>query len=714
MFQTNSRIERSEKGISFYEQDILCSSYMFEGNQVIDLRVDYLYSGLGIVIAEDNGRSFREADHVYLFKLGSNDFHVIEKHILSQSTTVENACIFSPSKMNQNARLVFTIKGKKVSFDMIAKNTDTGKDERRNLGKYEFKKSLGRYRIGFYSNAGNTIRNISFMSGVPEHWRTSIENTHGGRISFFVDGFQFEKCKNDAELEQDEVRLKPGTYFLDYKHEPVDGKYDIDGYVFKSKMSEVTDNELEDDKKNILDGHGKFVLKEETLVNVKFNGTSGKVYDVCIKDDPKSSFVETKGEVVIIDGSYILIHTDNLSEIRWIGTVFDAPPYDDYTKPCPYAIIETKNQKLSKEKACIDLGQEYSFKFNVASSILSTTQDKAEISAQHIDVRDEDQNRIIIFHNVKATIRELIIVDKKGHETNVILQKTFKKFVPATIGGPIIITDTSFDSLDISSSYREVVTPSWKIELFPKNREIQIQESIVNALENIEVYGIPKGAAVTMGETEIEKYASAFSRITSEYFSFETDVVVLDDVIRDKYEYVAVRYKSCKDFTYVFTNYEREVFDSKDRILTTNGLADVNEGVVIYGIRNASELKREYLYRVPADNMINSIDLCAEKYDMIPESLFEVVFENNEIKVDDKVKKIYELFVIDYLKRDSYAINYVDEYAQYEVDISTEADKLLLNYDMNDDGSVNEFKRTGIKPDRNKYIVLRRKAGEFE
>ena len=119
IFDFNSRVERIQEGIRFYESDILCCSYLFEGDLIIDMKIDYIASGFGIVIAKDNGHSFREADDVYLFRIGTNDFSIIRKHLLEQNTLITNSCVLAPSYNNKNIHLKFSFKDNIASLDWL-------------------------------------------------------------------------------------------------------------------------------------------------------------------------------------------------------------------------------------------------------------------------------------------------------------------------------------------------------------------------------------------------------------------------------------------------------------------------------------------------------------------------------------------------------------------------------------------------------------------
>ena len=704
MFQANSRVER-KNGIRFYEQDVLCSDYLFAGDTVIDLTVDYRFPGIGILLAADNGKPLNDADNLYLFKLGDNDFRVIEKHYLSQSTPVEASCAFAPSEANLNANLIFSKKGKNVTLNLVTYNAITGARVLRELGHYAFKKDIGQFRLGFYSSAGNTLKTASIASGIPKNWAVNIKNTNGGRISFFKNGFVIEECEKDAEIEQQEIALKAGTYFVSYKTEPMDGKLDAKCYIFSS-----TSKVLDDDKKNILKD-GKFTLKKDGMVNMKFKGTSGRISEVAIKDFENSAFVETEDEPVTQEGSYITVTLTKLKSFRWKGTIDDLPSYLDYTKPCPYAIMATKSQRITQERANIDLKKEYQYEYTVATKELHIARQDEIDNRISIDLQEDDKNKLIIFQNMSAIITELIIVNEDGTETNVLLQKTFRKYVPGTISSPILITDIDKNPLDLSASYREVVKPSWTIEMFNQARSIDLKGKILNEGECLFVYGIPAGATINVAKKDhIENFSDRYTLLSPSKYSVNYDKSTIEVNPKDRalYKHIAVRYQLADKFTYLFTNVEREIFeDPMANIVLEKPVADVSGNMRVYGIPEGALVDKRYFYRIPDKTMVSSIDLLSSNYDLIDEGDYEIDYQQSGVKIKSEIKEKYKAFVIDYLKEDSYCINYLPDYGQYEVEICTTKDKVHMSYDMDESGAVSDYKITLIKPDKNKYIVLR-------
>lgn len=706
LFEPNGRIEKTN-GIRFYEQDIIFSEYTFQNDWVVNVTIDYLHSGFGFVIAEKGKGKPRDSDKAYLFKLGNNCFEVIQKNILIQSTEKENSCLFAPAITNTEAHVAFTIKGLNISLDVF-KAGDNGKTEKENLGTYKLKKELGEYYIGFYSSAGNIIRDVTYFSNVPEHWRTNIHNTDGGRISFIENGFKFENCAHDAEIEQKEIELKAGTYFLDYKQQPVKALFDIKPYVFAAH-SEKKDKNFEDDKKNILKD-GKIILEKDTIVNLKFVGQNGIINEVCIKDDTKSSFVETTDRPVSLDGSYITVFLTKLKFVKWTGHIKDLPTFTDYTKECPYGIIRTKECKITKDEANVALNKDYDFVYDVSKKKLRVYAFEQEIAEVNVALTPEDKDELDIFYNMDAIISALILVDERDHEIDVIHQKTFRRYVPAEITSPILISKLDHTPLDISAAYREVSSSSRVIELFSMEMELKLSGKAID--RNIEVYGISQGTQINSGENTIAAFAKSYATISSEHYEICGKVIKLNNEIRKKYKYIAISYEKIEDFTYNFTNYEREIFSDEPRMITEKNIADVNGGITIYGCKTKPDI--QYLYRIPSALMTNSIDLCVDEYDMLSGEVYEVNYANNEIKVAEDVRRMYPYFIVDYLKKDSYAINYRDDLLQYEVDISMDDEKGILSYDMSDDGNTSNKKFTVIKPDHNKFIILRRREEEFE
>ena len=133
----------------------------------------------------------------------------------------------------------------------------------------------------------------------------------------------------------------------------------------------------------------------------------------------------------------------------------------------------------------------------------------------------------------------------------------------------------------------------------------------------------------------------------------------------------------------------------------------------MYGIPKYSQVNEKYLYRVPDADAYNSIDYCCETYTLITPEVYRVNLQDNLIIVNSDILREYEAFIVDYLKANSYCINWNEEAASYEVDITTDSDKIIVHYENNTSGISSDKIRTEILPNQNKFIILRRKEGEI-
>jgi hypothetical protein len=175
-------------------------------------------------------------------------------------------------------------------------------------------------------------------------------------------------------------------------------------------------------------------------------------------------------------------------------------------------------------------------------------------------------------------------------------------------------------------------------------------------------------------------------------------------------------YRLCKyddHEKYIFTNWEREYFIPSRTLKMNRQIINKQASVFVYGIRKNTEFNLTDIYNVPNDN-INAIDLMTKEYDYIAEKDLLLFDKNKSIiyLTDAQIEK-YELIIVDYLKNDSYSINY--NYAKniYEIEISSLNNTKVL-YDtlpiseLNGKliTQVNNYKMTNINGNINGYIVL--------
>lgn len=610
MFQTNSRVER-KNGIRFYEQDVLLSNYLFTSDLTIELTMDYLSPGAGIVLLERNEKIEEVANDTFVFKIGQNDFTVIRKRYGIQDEVLHVSSYVSPPHMD--LQLTFIKSGRMIEL----------KSGDRLLGHYMLPRSIDKYQVGFYSNAENILKYASFIHGAPSKWMTNIKNTNGGRIFFFKDGFHIEKCINDAEIEQSKIFLEAGKYYLTYEKENVDGLNDIESFVFFSD-----DKRFDDEAKTILDESNTFILKEDGYVNVKFKGTSGLIKNISIKDNLKDIFVPTDDLPVVSNGSMIIVTLDGLKSVKWKGTVYSVPDYDELTDVRDYGIVSSKVKDYWMSDFDLSFEKEYTFILDVESLKVDVYDEEENLHiTQIILISDQDEGKLKIFRNINAIITQLIITKTNGEEIDILLQKTSKIYVPATIKGPVIITDKYYIPLDISSSYR-------------------------------------------------------------------------------------ISQEEGREDLYLFTNWEREYFNPDIPIFLDKAIIDMPGNIKVYGIPEGATVNVDNFYRIKGE--ADTIDLYTDQYDLITEDLFTIDYYNSEIKLHNDIKGKYKEIIVDYLKENSYCINYRKDLHAYEVDISTSEESIYALYDYSYDeegyGTVSDYQITSIKPEahKNKYIVLRK------
>ena len=716
LFQPNSRIQKIPEGILFYEQDALCLIYNFSGDQKIEIALDYISPGIGIIIEDAEKKSLDAQNTSYLLKLGSNDFRVYRKHLGVQDELHADSCSFSPGTDKKNVVLVFNVVGKTVS---VCRKTyeQNGISRETELASYRLEKFFNSFYISLYAGAGNIIRAINILSPVPKHWHVSTKNSAGGRIRFDRCAATMENCEQHGELEQKEIRLSPGTYWLKYDKKEVQGQYDIKAYVLDPEYIDFAgETNLEDEYKNILEDDGSFRVSQEMSVNLKFKGHNGQIKNIALVDNEHSSFIETTDAKKTQNGSEIVIRLNDLDCVEWEASIFDIPPWENLSDDCPYAVILSKDARLTIKDLCIRLGVRYKYRYDVQRHWLTITSSETDEVVYDASIQEPDQvhPEIIIMKNVTGTVYRLLLTGNNGGKINPLVKKTFKKYLSSAITSPVLVTEENGgEPFDLSASYREVVTPKKRLSLYSKERPLILEEDIPTSARAISIYGIPFGAALNAASSEIRSFASVYEVIAPEDYTRSKKTVIISDRIRSKYEYLVIEQSSIDSFTYEFTNYEREIFSGADDTLhLQHAPAERDEDIIIYAVPQSAEIHEKYLYRIPDIGAINSIDYYTDRYEIVTPDLYTVDRTSQEIVLSSRLTSgAYSRFIVDYLKKNSYAINYRNQHGQYEIDISTEGGSVCLHYDMHDDGTISDHIHTKITPDNDKYIVLKKKEG---
>ena len=206
--------------------------------------------------------------------------------------------------------------------------------------------------------------------------------------------------------------------------------------------------------------------------------------------------------------------------------------------------------------------------------------------------------------------------------------------------------------------------------------------------------------------TDDEEHISINSNITSPIIVVDKYNLPLD---------LSSSYRLCKykDYDkYIFTNWEREYFYPSKTLKLDKRIIDQQDSVFIYGIRKDTKIDLNKIYDVEEDK-INSIDLLTKEYDFISEQDILLIDKKQSIiYLKESQLKKYDLFIIDYLKDNSYCINYNYKKRTYDVNISSLEDTKVLYDSATIDSidktytQINTHKVTNINGNLNGYIVL--------
>ena len=605
MLQPNSRINL-DNGIKFYEQDILFDNYIYTGDFDIALTLNYANPGFGVGLTNSEGKTLSDKEEVLLFKLGQKSVDVIHMNKDAQKVLATYNSAYAKTYTED---LTYTLQKRGAEFTLYV-----GEQK---VCLFKAPSEFETYNLIYYSNKDNQIKNINIASSIPYGWVTNMQNTNGGYIWFYRDAFEFKHCNGEAEIEQPDIYLSYGKYYLKYETE---GDCDIVPYIFLSQ-----DERLLDERKNILNPiDNSFILDNSQKISLKFEGTSGKIKKIRITTQKENDYIRTspdKGEKIEIGGSSIKLDLSLIKTASWTGKVNHAPGLD-HNNPIDYSILSFDTYSYGLFD--LDIAQEvdYKYRYEDKKITISTMQDKI------IKEYKIKNNILTIFKNINAVIKDFVVIDIYGNDTNIIVENTIKKFAPGTIYSPIIVLDENDQPLDLSSSYR----------VYSKNN---------------------------------------------------------------------------KDY-YWFTNTEREYFEPAHLIRLTNMPSHKTGTIIAYGIKKESSLNLDNILRIPKEGL-DSIDMCANYYDIIFEKDLRYINKDyKEIRFNDISD--YKLIIVDYLKEDSYAINYRHDLNSYEIDISTKEDKetsvIYNNAAENKDGItfINEYKYvdTKVVPSEDCYIVLGR------
>ena len=616
MLQYNSRIT-IDNGIRFYEQDILYDDYLYSGDIDITLHLTYANPGFGIALIDNEGNSIIDC-HTLLFRISNGILEIIEKNTSNNATVLFSTSVSRAKPYKDD--LIFKLVKRGNSYSIMIDNAE--------LKNISLPVELNTYMLGYYSNKDNIIKEINIASSIPYDCNVNMSNTGGGYIYFKRDGFKLFNCQSEAEIEQLNIELDRGEYYLKYKK---DADSDIQAFVMYS-----ADENLYDEQKNILTRNGRFTLQQPTTVSLKFVGTIGSISDICITTESDNDYLRTNiesGPREIL-GSSIKFLLADIQYFEFFATINNVPGTDHY-KPQEYSIVETYEGVYGLFDLTVSEQVEYKYIYSAGTISIYDANNikrwsKSVSAGQYVS----------FFNNVSGIVHDIKIIDLEGNEYYIGVHNEITKYVPGLIKSPIVVLDKDRNDenakpLDLSSSYRIV------------------------------------------------------ERDNGPYF--------------------------------YFTNVEREYFDTKRRIVLERLPLDESGSIKIYLIDKDAEFNLEKILHIPykgKDVLMDTIDLCVNgQYLIISENEYDefgvVVYRDTGEIIFNTDLSEYKYIIVDYMKKDSYAINFDYERQSYAVDISTSNETVSVIYDnietvINSYEYINEqrYVNSKIIPAENCYIVI--------
>lgn len=596
MFQSNCRVNTEDK-IVFYEKDVLYDDHMYSGNCSIEIDLDYLNSGFGILLINASSSILSNKNSVILFKLNHKSIDIIYKENDLQRVIGSYRASLS----------VAGTENLKISLQKID-NIYSIYLNNEHITEFKSDYDIEDYFIGLYSNRDNIINNISVASSVPYGWYVNMQHTNGGYIDFIKDGFKISNCHGCAEIEQTEIKLERGVYYLKYDHEDSD----IKSYVFLSN-----DIRVDNEEKNILK-NGMFIInKPEDLISIKFKGTKGIIRNIAITTAKDNSYVRTSPDidnVKIVKDSKISLFTDEISKFTFKAIIDNVPLNDEYF------VIENNNKKYSIDDFNIATRVEYRYEFDksIGDAGILNIYNPNNVLVSFIQLNN---NTLEMFYNTNTRITDFIITDNSGKEHYITLETELKETVPGTIKSPIIITGEDNLPFDLSSSYRYYYENGYKKymftnierEYFEPNHSIILSDKPLNKNGSVVVYCIKDYSRFELDRLlelnnkdndNIDACTDSYDVLYEEnlrYINKETGEIKLADI--SKYKMIIVDYTKedsyCLNYDYIKNSYNISISTSRDDKL--NVIYDGNK----YDIKDLQYINEVRYYNTKMKPTVN-------------------------------------------------------------------------------------------------------------
>ena len=420
IFFDNARITKNN-GCYFYDQDIIILDYAYSGDSRIKLKLDYVNPGFGILLIEDSDSKFNSKKQ-YMFKLGDDDYAVIEKLDDGQNQVEYSTIQFK--HLLKDAYVVLEYENNKVSFYLEKNNKKVLTIIQ------DFPIEFSSYHIGLYSQYGNTVESLQVSSGLPIGWAANVISTVGGRLYYYDNTIKFENCTYEAQTETDFIKLKAGTYYL---------KYNVTGDI-KAAAFASSDPSIELNKKNILKDD-KIVLEEDSYVSIQFYGKDGIVSNISLQETANGSYLPSSGNGSLQEGSYLHFILDNISSIHLSVQITELPESENLT----YYYFKFGDRVYTPKDFPID---EY----------IDVVYDRKTLTIKYADktirLNRYDSNILNMFYNINAYIKKLVVVNKDNKEENLLSVSETYSHITNELDTPILCLDENDEPFDLISIMR--------------------------------------------------------------------------------------------------------------------------------------------------------------------------------------------------------------------------------------------------------------------
>lgn len=558
MIQKNSRVEFAN-GIKFYEQDLLYDDYIYSGSSTISVTLDYKNTGFGIALISSTSSTLTNSNAVLLFRIRHKALEVIYKENDAQTIL---ATYNATAAKTVTEDLLFTIAKNNNAYEI--------KIGSQKLATFNCPYEMNNYYIGYYSNKDNVIKHINIASSVPYGWIINMDRTNGGYIEFYRDAFELKHCNGIAELEQINIPLKKGRYYL--KYDLIDS--DIVAYIMHSE-----DERTNDDEKQMLKPDGSFDITSDCNVSLKFKGTKGMLKNMTITTSKYNDYLRTSPDYEVtksIDSSYLKIFLDDVQNFSFDGIVNHAPGNDHYS-PEDYSIININGISYGLYDLNIATGISYYYIYK-DKKLLIFNQKNLLVSTIEIN----DATEIILYNNVNGKMTNFIITNMDGETINITIENTIKKYLPGAIKSPIVVVDEELgEPLDLSGSYRwfykngnkHYFFTNTEREYFKPDYKLKMSSPILDKLGTVTVYGIKKHSRFDLDELlhiekegldNIDNCADIYDVIFEENLhsiNKQTGEIRLESI--DDYQYIVVDYikehSYCVNYRYEMNSYEVDI-----------------------------------------------------------------------------------------------------------------------------------------------------------